>query len=76
MLAVLTVIGGLDTRPRLGGLVQHDEMGVGTIAKIENKGKMTVLFHGRKIAKTCSLGILKPVSMCVHMYAYMMGLKL
>ena len=61
VLAVLTVIGGLDTRPRLGGLVQHDELGVGTIAKIENRGKVLVLFHGRKMAKMCVLGILKPV---------------
>ena len=62
VLAVLTVIGGLDTRPRLGGLVQHDHLGVGTIARIENKGKVTVLFHGRKPAKMCVLGVLKPVS--------------
>lgn len=62
VLAVLTVIGGLDTRPRLGGLVQHADLGVGTIAKIENKGRVLVLFHGRKMAKTCVLGILKPVS--------------
>lgn len=61
VLAVLTVIGGLDTRPRLGGLVQHDDLGVGTIAKIENRGKVLVLFHGRKMAKMCTLGILKPV---------------
>lgn len=59
---MLTVIGGLDTRPRLGGLVQHKDLGVGTIAKIENKGRVLVLFHSRKAAKTCVLGILKPVS--------------
>ena len=62
VLAVLTMIGGLDTRPRLGGLVHHDHMGVGTIAKIENKGNVTVVFHGRKAAKMCVLGVLKPVS--------------
>jgi E3 ubiquitin-protein ligase HERC2 len=61
VLAVLTVIGGLDTRPRLGGLVQHGDLGVGTIAKIENRGRVLILFHGRKAAKTCVLGILKPV---------------
>ena len=64
VLAVLTVIGGLDTRPRLGGLVQHEELGVGTIARIESKGKVVVLFHGREVAKMCVLGILKPVSLC------------
>ena len=66
VLAVLTVIGGLDTRPRLGGLVQHDDLGVGTIAKIENKGRVLILFHGRKAAKTCILGILKPVSLALR----------
>ena len=37
VLAVLTVIGGLDTRPCLGGFVQHDELGTGTITKVESK---------------------------------------
>ena len=62
VLAVLSVIGGLDTRPRLGGLVRHEDLGVGTIAKIESRGKVVVLFHGRKVAKLCVLGVLKPVS--------------
>ena len=34
-MAVLSVIGGLDDRPRIGGLVQHDELGMGTITKIK-----------------------------------------
>ena len=63
VLAVLTVIGGLDSRPRLGGLVQHEEMGTGTIAKIESKSKVVVLFHGRKTAKLCTLSSVKPVSL-------------
>lgn len=62
VLAVLTVIGGLDTRPRLGGLVQHGDLGMGTIAKVESKGKVIVLFHGWKKAKMCTLAILKQVS--------------
>ena len=61
VLAVLTVIGGLDTRPRLGGLVQHEELGMGTIAKIESKSKVVVLFHGMKTAKMCPLITIKPV---------------
>lgn len=64
VLAVLTVIGGLDTRPRLGGLVQHDELGAGTIAKVESKSKVVVLFHGIKIAKMCPLSSIKPVRSC------------
>ena len=62
VLAVLMVIGGLDTRPRLGGLVQHEELGNGTIAKIETRSKVVVLFHGRKSAKLCTLGTIRPVS--------------
>ena len=55
------VIGGLDTRPRLGGLVQHEKLGVGTIAKVEGKSRVVVLFHGRKVVKLCSIGYIKPV---------------
>ena len=62
MLAVLTVIGGLDSRPRLGGMVQHEDLGVGTIAKVECKGKTTIYFHEQKKAKMCSLTTVKPVS--------------
>ena len=66
VLAVLTVIGGLDTRPRLGGLVQHEELGMGTIAKIESKSKVVVLFHGMKTAKMCPLITIKPVRPIVY----------
>ena len=59
------MIGGWDTRPRLGGLVQHQELGVGTIVKVHSKSKVLVFFHGRKAAKLCPLGLLKPVSMPV-----------
>ena len=62
VLAVLMVIGGLDTRPRLGGLVQHEELGNGTIAKIEARSKVVVLFHGCKSAKLCTLSSIRPVS--------------
>ena len=61
-LAVLSVIGGLDDRPRIGGLVQHDELGVGTIAKIQSKNKVAVLFHGGRRAKLCLIHTLKTVS--------------
>ena len=45
MLAVLAMIGGVDNRPRLGGLVQHETFGVGTVSKITPKGKIHVQFH-------------------------------
>ena len=62
VLAILMVIGGLDTRPRLGGLVHHEELGPGTVAKIETKSKVVVLFHGRKAIKSCNIGAVKVVS--------------
>ena len=61
-LAVLSVIGGLDDRPRIGGLVQHNELGMGTITRVLTKNKVVVLFHGRKMAKLCPLLSLKTVS--------------
>ena len=62
VLAILTAIGGLDTRPRLGGLVNHEELGPGTVVKIEVKSKVVVLFHGRKAIKSCNIAAVKPVS--------------
>ena len=44
-MAALAVIGGIDGRPRLGGLVRHEEYGQGTVAKIMPNGKVTVQFH-------------------------------
>jgi E3 ubiquitin-protein ligase HERC2 len=62
VLAILMAIGGLDTRPRLGGLVHHEELGPGTVVKIEAKSKVVVLFHGRKAIKSCHIGAVKAVS--------------
>ena len=61
-LAVLTVIGGLDDRPRVGGLVQHEELGTGTVTSIPNRSKVVVFFHVRKSAKLCPLNSVKTVS--------------
>ena len=55
-------IGGLDTRPRLGGLVHHEELGPGTVVNIEAKSKVVVLFHGRKAVKSCNIGAVRAVS--------------
>ncbi len=73
-LAVLTVIGGLDDRPRIGGLVQHDELGNGTITRIPNRNKAVVLFHGRS-AKLCLLSSLKSV-ISTDIYCYVSVLVL
>nr|XP_034301900.1 E3 ubiquitin-protein ligase HERC2 isoform X4 [Crassostrea gigas] len=45
VLACLAVIGGVDNRARLGGRVEHEEMGFGTIARITSKGKIHVQFE-------------------------------
>ena len=61
-LAVLAVIGGMDDRPRIGGLVQHHELGVGTITMVPTRSRVVVNFHGRKETKLCSLHNLEMVS--------------
>jgi E3 ubiquitin-protein ligase HERC2 len=58
ILAILAVIGGADPRPRVGGVVQHDEFGSGTIAAIRKK-QIVVLFEAHKIPKLCPLSQLK-----------------
>ena len=45
ILAILAVIGGVDQRPRLGGVVKIEEVGYGTIAKITPRGKIHVQMH-------------------------------
>ena len=57
---MLAVIGGIDLRPRLGGLVQHDEFGVGTIALVRKK-QVKVLFEDHRTPKLCPVSQLKPV---------------
>ena len=60
ILAILAVIGGADPRPRVGGVVQHDEFGAGTIAEIRKK-QVVVLFESHKVPKLCPLSQLKSV---------------
>lgn len=61
VMAVLAVIGGVDSRPRLGGLVQHKEWGLGTVCRIAPNGKVTVQCEGQQRAKICSISQAKPV---------------
>lgn len=60
-MAVLAVIGGIDSRPRLGGLVQLKEWGLGTVSRIAPNGKVTVQCGGQQKAKICSISQVKPV---------------
>ena len=61
VMAVLAVIGGVDSRPRLGGLVQHKEWGLGTVCRIAPNGKVTVQCEGQQKPKICSISQVKPV---------------
>ena len=62
MRAVLAVIGGIDARPRLGGLVMHEEWGLCTIARITQKGRITVQVHDLNSTNVCRLPEISPVS--------------
>lgn len=61
-MAVLAVIGGIDSRLRLGGQVVHDEFGEGTVTRITPKGKITVQFYDMRTCRVCPFSQLKPVS--------------
>jgi len=61
--ASLWLIGGVDTRLRLGGRVNHDEFGSGTVASIATSGKIAVQFDGIRNIKTCRMQDLRPVSL-------------
>ena len=54
VLACLAVIGGVDNRARLGGSVEHEEVGSGTIARITSKGKIHVQFKDGSL-RACRL---------------------
>ncbi|CAJ0961830.1 unnamed protein product, partial [Ranitomeya imitator] len=69
LMAVLAVIGGIDSRLRLGGQVLHDEFGEGTVTRITPKGKITVQFHDVRTSHICPLNHLHPlpvVPFCVN----------
>ena len=69
VMAVLAGIGSIDTRPRLGGLVTHEEFDAGTVARIVANGKVTVHFHDLCATKVCRLTELSPVratTFCVY----------
>ncbi|XP_049689999.1 E3 ubiquitin-protein ligase HERC2 isoform X4 [Accipiter gentilis] len=61
LMAVLAVIGGIDSRLRLGGQVVHDEFGEGTVTRITPKGKITVQFYDMRMCRVCPLNQLKPL---------------
>ena len=76
-LATLAVIGGVDKRLRLGGQVQHEEFGLGTVAKIATSGKILVQAHdGLGGVRQCRIGELEVVSMIVYVRCRALSLVL
>jgi hypothetical protein len=62
-MAVLIVIGGVDTSVHLGGLVEHDDYGRGTVASVSTNGRITVQFENMLELKICRLPDLKVVGL-------------
>ena len=60
-MAALAVIGGVDSRPRLGGMVHHNDHGLGTVSRIAANGKITMQCQGNNEVHTCSISQLKSV---------------
>lgn len=61
ILAMMAVIGGVDSRPRLGGVVKIDDAGIGTISKITPRGKILIQMSDGTVASS-RLSALIPVS--------------
>jgi len=66
--AVLWLIGGIDSRLRLGGTVSHEEFGSGTVASVAASGKISVQFDGVRSMKICRMHDLRPVSYSAAFY--------
>ena len=62
MMAALAVIGGVDSRLRLGSYVRHEEHGRGTVCRITAKGRLQVQFSSSGKAVLCRLSELVGVS--------------
>jgi len=65
--AVLWLIGGVDSRLRLGGTISHEEFGSGTVASVATSGEINVQFDGIRAMKTCHMQDLRPVSFALFL---------
>ncbi|XP_021378315.1 E3 ubiquitin-protein ligase HERC2-like isoform X2 [Mizuhopecten yessoensis] len=67
VMAALTLIGGIDNRPHLGGRVCHDLFHQGTIARITPKGKIHVQFDDGflRACRLTELSACQSVEFCV-----------
>ena len=70
VLASLAVIGGVDSRPRLGGLVSHPEWNMCTISRIMPNGRITIRCHESGAIQNCRLNELSVVSLTVHILLF------
>lgn len=61
VIACLSMIGSWDVRPRIGAVVEIDNL-QGTIVRTTQKGKLCVQLHGSGEVKKVPLNAIKPVS--------------
>lgn len=63
VLAALSLVGGIDSRPRIGGLITSDTLEThGTLCRISQHGKLVVQLNDSSIVKKLSLCHCKPFS--------------
>jgi hypothetical protein len=63
VLAIIDVIGGVDNRPKLDGVVKIDDNCTGTICKVTLRGKILVQMNDGSV-QACRVTSLVPVSNC------------
>lgn len=67
MLATMAIIGGVDCRPRLGGVVKLEDQGFGTISRITPRGRIYIQLNDGGVSVN-RLNAMVPV--CTHVNVY------
>jgi len=62
---MLAVVGGVDSRPRLGGRVRVEDQGTGTVSRITPRGRIHIQMPDGVICVT-RLNTLTMVRYCVN----------
>lgn len=62
ILSALAIIGGVDTRSRLGGFVRHVTYGPSTITHIKTIGKLKIQVHNPSVVKRAMYGQMSNMS--------------
>ncbi len=62
VVAVLAIIGGADSRLRLGGMVENEEHGKGVVTRITKEGKIYVQCTDEHVVRNSPLSLWKVVS--------------